>query len=114
MSTKHTPEPWKTDSKAGKETIYSSPYGCVAIIFHNDNAHVEEHRANAQRITECVNALSGIENPALYRRELEVQNRKLKEALILAEQQLSSIKSGHSQHTLKAMVELQEALKQYK
>jgi RNase adaptor protein for sRNA GlmZ degradation len=42
------------------------------------------------------------------------EREHLLETIRTAEQLLSGIQSGHSQNTLKAMVELQEALKQYK
>jgi len=113
MSTKHTPEPWRTSSKVNQENIYSPTYGCISIAFHN-NTHADEHKANAKRIVDCVNALANVENPAEFLYDLRGENSRLRQAVLNAEKQLSSIKSGHSQHTLKAMVELQEVLKSIK
>lgn len=65
MSTTHTPGPWLERSQGDSEYIYSEVHGAIATIPHG-GLHRHEHKANARRIVECVNACKGIENPVEF------------------------------------------------
>jgi hypothetical protein len=66
MNTKHTPGPWRENSQGDSEYIFSEVYGAIATIPHG-GIHRDKHKANAERIVACVNALNGIEDPLKVR-----------------------------------------------
>lgn len=67
----HTPEPWAVanipDIMNGMYEIYNKPFG-LGIIGYSHN------KEDAKRISECVNAMKGIENPIKF---MEVVNSML-------------------------------------
>lgn len=68
MSNKHTPEPWSVDPKASLNVRAMNNEGILRVTANcggyssNVVDPLDENLANAQRIVECVNALSGIED----------------------------------------------------
>jgi hypothetical protein len=131
MNIKHTPEPWRlgkvgtvvADSSEGI-TIDGAKLDLAIHYFGGYLVGESISTNNANRIVACVNAMEGIEDPQKFvddrgmvskaAIELHAEREQLLETIRKAESLLSGIQSGHSQNTLKAMVELQEALKQYK
>lgn len=67
---KHTPEPWRENSQGDAEHIYCERHGAIATIPHG-GLNRDEHKANAQRIVACVNAMAGIEEPQAFRDSLK-------------------------------------------
>jgi len=84
----HTKEPWHTGKGMLQLNIYDVDSHGVATALQ----HRIEAEANARRIVACVNACAGISNEqledgkldvflqALHIRELEAQNKELREA----------------------------------
>lgn len=66
---KHTPEPWVINDWPQADSDISIGAAGAAIIARVTlrNVSVSEQRANAMRITACVNACAGISNHALER-----------------------------------------------
>jgi hypothetical protein len=78
MSTKHTPEPWYTDSDRFVDFIYSDRE--KVCQFHNrEKDDFDNKVANAKRIVDCVNAMEGIEDPMEFVRKAQ----EMREALEL-------------------------------
>lgn len=79
---KHTPEPWRIEKKASNlETAIVTDARYLLEVKHFSDedgefrrgkmvdAYLEEGRANAARIVQCVNALAGIEDVETFVKE---------------------------------------------
>ena len=75
MSKKHTPEPWDWNEKHTNQiTIHGETFvACIPWIVPNS---LNNHKANAQRIVECVNACAGLSDPI---KDIESYHSNVKE-----------------------------------
>jgi hypothetical protein len=82
MSTKHTPEPWQ----AHAFEVYDQRNLIIADCGYSEHEFtVEGCKANADRIVACVNAMSGIPDPAAFMEKLRGSNMVFFEAVELEE-----------------------------
>lgn len=76
---KHTKEPWEVhESNLVDERVWQIyQKGCgasiIAMTGNWDKAHKDEEEANAKRIVECVNAMTGIEDPAKFMANIKME-----------------------------------------
>jgi hypothetical protein len=75
---KHTPGPWKAEWRTGPHSdecligrVDEIPFCMAGIIAKGRGFSNEEVEANAERIVECVNAMEGIDYPAVARLVLD-------------------------------------------
>lgn len=88
---KHTPEPW-TLKKTWSYMDYYEIHGADDIgVLGEDDSHHEFSilEPNAKRIVDCVNAMTGIENPSEFIENLKQKNIELLQLLESIEVMLS-------------------------
>ena len=99
MENKHTPEPWRTDTKSGFPCDIHEEQN-MNLLASTISCHVDEveAEANARRIVACVNACSGITTSELERVngdvtpifELLMQTTKQRDELLSALERIAA------------------------
>ncbi|SIR65592.1 hypothetical protein SAMN05880558_1249 [Aeromonas sp. RU39B] len=82
----HTPEPWVIDDRAGLSTNFYQDDTAGSIIGSCEEykfayRSLDERKANARRIVECVNACAGMDDPEQEIQSLKAGNEKLAAAV---------------------------------
>lgn len=107
MTTKHTQEPWITNTFSHPSDQIFDVKGVIIADCKWTNHTPDQRELNAARIVSCVNACAGMDDPAVEIERLRTENARLRGALEAAEhvlQVLTPPTGGRlAQNTLKAV-----------